>query len=53
MWNDPAIKLVISVYFRQAEDPETSMPKYEDVFKGLADVKYGVFTEDWEFVEPK
>ncbi|QSS49913.1 glutamine amidotransferase subunit pdxT [Histoplasma capsulatum var. duboisii H88] len=53
MWNDPAIKLVISDYFRQAEDPETSMPKYEDIFKGLADVKYGVFTEDWEFVEPK
>ncbi|PGG99780.1 hypothetical protein GX51_06152 [Blastomyces parvus] len=54
MWNDPTLKLLISDYFRQAEDPETIIPKYEDIFKNKGlDIEYGAFTENWEFVEPK
>ncbi|EEQ84354.1 glutamine amidotransferase subunit pdxT [Blastomyces dermatitidis ER-3] len=54
MWNDPTLKSLISDYFRQAEDPETIIPKYEDIFKTeYSDIEYGAFTEGWEFVEPK
>ncbi|PGH35520.1 hypothetical protein GX50_01622 [[Emmonsia] crescens] len=54
MWNDPSLKVLISEYFRQAENPESSIRKYENIFKdGHPDIEYGVFTEDWEFVEPK
>ncbi|KAK2776114.1 hypothetical protein FQN53_002875 [Emmonsiellopsis sp. PD_33] len=54
MWSDPRIKAMISDYFRQVEDPESAVPKYENVFKDShPDVKYGSFTEDWEFSYPK
>ncbi|OJD15076.1 hypothetical protein AJ78_04647 [Emergomyces pasteurianus Ep9510] len=54
MWNDRSIKLLISDYFRQAENPESSVPKYENIFRDRhPDIQYGSFTEDWEFVEPK
>ncbi|KLJ09005.1 hypothetical protein EMPG_15567 [Blastomyces silverae] len=54
MWSDPTLKLMISDYFRQAENPESIIPKYEDIFRTEhPDIEYGGFTEDWEFVEPK
>lgn len=47
MWNDPKIKEQIHDYFLQADDPETVIPQYDDVFRGNPDIKYGRFTEDW------
>jgi hypothetical protein len=49
MWSDPTIKLVIKDYYKQAKDPETTIAKYDDIFKGKPDVQYGRFEEDWEF----
>jgi hypothetical protein len=49
MWSDRTIKLVIKDYFKQAEDPETIIEKYDDIFKGNPDVQYDRFEEDWEF----
>ncbi|KAI1741187.1 putative glutathione S transferase [Xylaria scruposa] len=49
MWNDPVIKAQGREYFRQAQDPQTEVPVYDDVFKNSPDVTSGKFTEDWVF----
>jgi hypothetical protein len=49
MWSDPTLKLLSKDYFKQAEDPETAMVRYDDVFKGNPEIQYGRFEEDWEF----
>lgn len=36
-------------YFRQAEDPETVIEHYDDVYKGRSDIHYGKFERDWVF----
>ena len=48
MWSDPVFKRLGNEYFRQAEMAETRV-KYDDIFKGNEDVKYGKFSEEWEF----
>jgi hypothetical protein len=49
MWSDPALKKLGREYFRQAEIEETKVEKYDDVFKGNEDVKFGKFSEEWVF----
>ncbi|KAI1371036.1 hypothetical protein F4677DRAFT_450747 [Hypoxylon crocopeplum] len=49
MWNDPVMKLEAKEYYRQAQSPLTRIEKYEDIFKGNADIEYGQFSEDWTF----
>ncbi|KAI0184906.1 hypothetical protein EV127DRAFT_442997 [Xylaria flabelliformis] len=49
MWNDPVIKAQGREYFRQAQDPQTEVPVYDNVFKNSLDVTSGKFTEDWVF----
>ncbi|KKY27704.1 putative glutamine amidotransferase subunit pdxt [Phaeomoniella chlamydospora] len=41
MWNEPVMKRQVQYYFRQAEDPETGVDMYEDVFKHIPEVKCG------------
>jgi hypothetical protein len=49
MWSDPVFKRLGKEYFRQAEMAETRVEKYDDIFKGNEDVKYGKFSEEWGF----
>lgn len=49
MWSDPTLKLLSKDYFKQAEDPETAMAQFDDIFKGNPEIQYGRFEEDWEF----
>jgi hypothetical protein len=49
MWSDPVLKEIGKDYFRQAERPETLTEKYEDIFKGNSEIRFGRFEEDWEF----
>ena len=49
MWNDPALKLLGKDYFKQSKDPKTAISQYDDLFKGHPDIKYELFSEDWEF----
>ena len=49
MWGDPFFKALAKDYFRQAEDPETTVEKYDDKFKGNPEIQYGRFDGDWEF----
>ncbi|KAI0478352.1 putative glutathione S transferase [Xylaria cf. heliscus] len=49
MWNDPVVKAQVTEYFRQAQDPQTEMPRYDDLFKNTPNVTFGKFTEDWVF----
>jgi hypothetical protein len=53
MWNEPVFKALSKDYFRQAEDPKTTVEKYDDKFKGNRDIQYGRFEEDWEFTTEK
>lgn len=49
MWSDPVFKRLSDSYFRQAEDPETCIAHYDDIFRGMDGVQYGFFPEDWVF----
>lgn len=49
MWEEPTLKALGKDYFKQVADPETSLPQYDDVFKGNSDVQFGLFDEDWAF----
>jgi len=49
MWSDPTIKAIGKDIFRQAKNPDTLVPHYEDLYKGNDDIKFGQFEEDWEF----
>ncbi|KAI1747490.1 putative glutathione S transferase [Xylaria castorea] len=49
MWNDPVMKAQGREYFRQAQDPQTEMLLYDDVFENSPGVTSGKFTEDWVF----
>ncbi|KAI0400637.1 putative glutathione S transferase [Xylaria palmicola] len=52
MWNHPVMKAQGREYFRQAQDPQTQMLPYDDVFKNTPGVESGKFTEDWSFKGP-
>ncbi|KAI0437088.1 putative glutathione S transferase [Xylaria telfairii] len=52
MWNDPVIKAQAREYFRQAQDPQSEIPHYDDVFKNTPEVTFGKFTEEWVFKGP-
>jgi hypothetical protein len=49
IWSDPAFKALAKDYFRQAEDPQTTVEKYDDKFKGNSQIQYGRFEDGWEF----
>ncbi|KAI8623304.1 putative glutathione S transferase [Xylariaceae sp. FL1651] len=49
MWSDPALKAQGNEYFRQAEDPQTKISAYDDLFENKYDVKSERFTKDWAF----
>jgi hypothetical protein len=49
MWRAPVLKRLGKEYFRQAEMEETKVEKYDNIFKGNEDVKFGKFSEQWEF----
>ncbi|KAH8821328.1 hypothetical protein F5884DRAFT_83675 [Xylogone sp. PMI_703] len=49
MWSDPVMKALGKDYFKQVENPETKIDKYDDKYKGNKDITYGTFEEDWEF----
>ncbi|KAG0652367.1 Pyrimidodiazepine synthase [Hyphodiscus hymeniophilus] len=49
MWSDPALKTLAKDYFRQADDPETTVAKYDDIFDGNPEIQYGRFDENWVF----
>lgn len=49
MWNDPVTKAQGRDYFQQANDPQTTTERYDDIFKGNPEIQYGRFDEDWEF----
>jgi hypothetical protein len=49
MWNDPVMKAQGKEYFRQAQDSQTKVAVYDDVFIENADVKSERFPEDWSF----
>ena len=49
MWSDDVLKTMGRDYFRQAEDAQTAVTKYDDKFKGNPEIQYGRFEEDWEF----
>ena len=36
-------------YFLQAEDPETVIEHYEDVFAGNSNIQYDKFEKGWAF----
>lgn len=52
MWNDPVVKAQAREYFRQAQDPQSGIPHYDDVFRSSPDVTFRKFTEDWVFKGP-
>ena len=43
MWSDPVLKTLAKDYFRQAENPETLVEKYEGKFKANPDIQFGRF----------
>lgn len=49
MWNDPVFKGLADKYYEQAEDPETTMAHYDDIFGGEKDIQYDHFPRDWTF----
>jgi hypothetical protein len=49
MWNDPVFKALGDRYYVQAEDPQTCIPHYDDIFRDRDDVQYGLFPRDWTF----
>jgi hypothetical protein len=51
MWEDPTMKALGEDYFIQLENPETSIPKYDDKWKNdpTVDAKWGIVPKDWKF----
>ncbi|KAM5449245.1 hypothetical protein MaudCBS49596_005071 [Microsporum audouinii] len=49
MWSHPKIKEIVHGFYLQKERPETTIPRYDDIFEGNPDVHFGWFPEDWEF----
>lgn len=52
MWNDPVFRDLGKAYHQQAQDPETCIDKYDDIFRDRHDVQYDQFPEAWEFSVP-
>ncbi|KAN0080774.1 hypothetical protein V8E54_003978 [Elaphomyces granulatus] len=54
MWDDPILRAVAHSYHKQAERPETSIEKYDDIFRDSdPDIEYGKFEEVWKFTCPQ
>lgn len=49
MWSDPVFKALGDRYYAQAEDPQTCIAHYDDIFQDRDDVQYGLFPRDWTF----
>ncbi|PMD32924.1 glutamine amidotransferase subunit pdxT, partial [Hyaloscypha variabilis F] len=49
MWEDPSLLKLGESYWKQVDDPESSVPAYDDVFKDVPGVTYGRVPEDWKF----
>lgn len=52
MWNDPVFRRLADKYYDQAEDPDTVIANYDDIFQGQNDIQYGQFPRDWTFSVP-
>ncbi|KAH8746036.1 glutamine amidotransferase subunit pdxT [Hyaloscypha finlandica] len=49
MWEDPRLKKLGESYWKQAEDPQSLVPVYENVFKDVPGVTYARVAKDWKF----
>ncbi|KAJ5823256.1 hypothetical protein N7447_005596 [Penicillium robsamsonii] len=49
MWSDPVFKALADGYYAQAEDPQSRVAHYDDIFRDRDDVQYGLFPKDWTF----
>jgi hypothetical protein len=49
MWEDPRLKKLGESYWKQAEDPQSLVPVYENVFKNVPGVTYARVAKDWKF----
>lgn len=49
MWSDPVFKALGDRYYAQAEDAQTCIAHYDDIFRDRDDVQYGLFPRDWTF----
>lgn len=49
MWNDPVFRALGEKYYRQAQDPESRIEKYDNIFKDRNDIQCDRFPGDWEF----
>lgn len=52
MWSEPVLKAFGKDCFRQAQNPETLIPKYDNIFKDNPEISFGQFEEGWEFSPP-
>lgn len=53
MWNDPIFRGLADKYYDQAEDPDSVIAHYDDIYKGQADIHYGQFPREWTFTAPR
>ena len=49
MWEDPCLKRLGESYWKQAEDPASLVPAYEDIFKEVPGITYRRVAKDWRF----
>jgi hypothetical protein len=49
LWEDPCLKRPGESYWKQAEDPESLVPAYEDIYKEVPGATYGRVSKDWRF----
>ena len=49
MWEDSRLKKEGESYWKQVEDPESFIGKYENIFKEIPEVVYGRVSKDWQF----
>ncbi|KAJ5082895.1 glutathione S transferase [Penicillium argentinense] len=49
MWNDPVFRGLGDKYFEQANDPDTAMPHYDNIFPEQDDIQRDQFPQDWTF----
>lgn len=53
MWNDPIFRGLADKYYDQAEDPDSVIAHYDDIYKGQEDIHYGQFPREWTFTAPR
>ncbi|KAK5795936.1 hypothetical protein VI817_005221 [Penicillium citrinum] len=53
MWNDPIFRGLADKYYEQAEDPDSVIAHYDDIYKGQKDIHCGQFPREWTFSAPR